>query len=112
MAGITSKATSTTWQTRRRHEPLDIAPKAPGDSLYSLPSQPSRDGRNRMERQLEEVGVETQAVVAALLRVELRRHQVAARQDAGEAHAVVRLADDHVSVVRIGVVAVDEVKVG
>src|SRR5688572_3948529 len=78
----------------------------------------TRDGRHRLSlgwgtrsNQSGEVAVDLEADAGALLGVELGGEDVAARDDRGERHAVLGLADDVGRIGWIDVKRVDEVEV-
>ena len=78
----------------------------------------TRDGRHRLSLgwgarsdEAGEVAVDPEADAGALLGVELGGEDVAVRDDRGERHAVLGLADDVGRVGRIDVIRVDEVEV-
>src|SRR3989304_1348816 len=73
-------------------------------SILCLPCSVRGDG--------EKVIIKLQAQGAALLRVELGRHEVASKEDAGERDAVVCLPGHQGRVLGLGVISVNKKKVG
>src|SRR5688572_24605577 len=79
----------------------------------------TRDGRHCLglgwgacSNQSGEVAIDPETYAGTLLRVELGREHVAARDDRGESHAVLGLADDVCRIGGIDVKRVDEIEVG
>src|SRR3990172_2731774 len=108
-----SMASSSSASPKRTRSPKPPTWKRKNGNSISTGSSSSRGPMRRLLRAgaAEEVVVQPQARLAALLRVELRRRERPARDGRGEAHAVLRPPDDDRIVFGVGVVAVDEVEV-